>query len=112
MKRSIKDSHLRQSVAEHFSGSNDPFDVCWIMERRQLDAVFDATQHGIVNCHRLSETFPTMDHTVPNSMNIRDALNLRDASFRARPTHYELDCRPGIAEFGSGSLSVVPFRLK
>src|SRR6266404_8995708 len=101
MKRSIKNGNLRQSVAKHFPGSNDSFDIGRIMKRRQFDAVFDATQHGIVNNHRLSETFTTMNHTVTNSMNIRDALNLSDAGLRARPTHYQLYCRACIAELGS-----------
>src|SRR5260370_22657576 len=101
MKRSIKNGNLRQSVAKHFSGRNDSLDIGGIMERRQLNAVFNATQDGVVNSHRLSETFTAMDHTVTNSMNIRNALNLTDAGFRTCPTHYQLYCRACIAELGS-----------
>ena len=69
---SVEHRHLRYSGAESCACRHDALDVCRIVQRRELYAVFNSTQHRICYQYRRSEMFAAMDHTMSDRMNVAD----------------------------------------
>src|SRR6266480_2775140 len=90
MKSSVEDRNLREAVAKYGARGKDSFDIRRIVERREIDAFFYAAEHIIVNDGTLGEAFTAMHNAMTNCMNVCDALNPGDPSFRACPVHYQL----------------------
>jgi hypothetical protein len=51
MKRRVKDRNLRQTTAKHIARRLNPFDVSWIVQGCEFNAVFDGAQNPLINLH-------------------------------------------------------------
>ena len=81
MERGIEYRDLRRILAEQFPRRLNALYVIGIVQRRQIDAVFDPFQHLIVDERRFLKQFSAMHHAMPDRMHVRRAFD-----FRRRPT--------------------------
>src|SRR5262245_63794453 len=100
MECGIENGNLRKRLAQGRACRNDTLNVSRIVQRRELDAVFDAAQYLICYQHRAGETFPTMDHPMSNRMNVSDTVDFRDSRLRRDgPTKNHLHCRTRVTDW-------------
>src|SRR5437868_13631078 len=84
MKRRVEDSGLRQSYAKDLARRHDAFNVRRIMERREINALFNAAQDFVCDQDRMCEPLAAVHNAMPNRLHVRDALHFSDARrFRA-----------------------------
>src|SRR6185295_10692416 len=81
MKRSIEYGDLRQRYAQSSARSDNALNVCRIVQRRELDAVFDTSQHLIGYENRFRELFAAMDHAMTNGMNVGNTTHFSESGF-------------------------------
>ena len=75
VKRRVENGDLR-NAAENFAGGVDAPDIRRIMERRKLDAVFDAAQNFVGNQCRFGKFFAAVNDAMPDGVNIGKAFDL------------------------------------
>src|ERR1700730_18423049 len=107
MKSSVEDRDLRESAAKNSARGKDSFDVQRIVEGRKFDAFFDTAEHIIIDNHRLRKAFAAVHNPMTNCMNVCNALNLRDAGFRACPAHNQLYSGACVTQSGRSQLGVL-----
>ena len=76
VKRRVENGDLRQTRAENFAGGVNASDIRRIMERRKLDAVFDAAQNFVGNQCRFGKFFAAVNDAMPDGVNVREAFYL------------------------------------
>src|SRR5688572_22191673 len=77
VKRGVKDSDLGNACSENSRTCSNSFDVCRVMQRCELDTVFDAAHHIFRDDRRTGEPFTTVDHAVTDRVNVFQAGNDR-----------------------------------
>src|SRR5215472_4177367 len=101
VKRGVEDSDLGQSCPEDVSRGADAFDISRIVQRRKIDAAFNAAHDFVVDQHRVRKLLATMHHSMTDRVNISHAADSFDAGFfAADPMHNQIDGRARIAERG------------
>src|SRR5262245_51134442 len=90
----------------------DSFDVGWIVQRRELYAILDCTQHVVVDHDRMGEVFATMHDSMSNGMNVCNALDRINRSVRTSPTKNELDSALSVANRRCRQFLFVTLRLQ
>ena len=75
MKSRVENGDLRQTRAECLAGGGNAFDVRRIMQRRKLDAVFDAAQNFVGNQCRFGKFFAAVNDSMPDGVNIGKAFD-------------------------------------
>ena len=91
---------LVDTFTEDLRCSPDPAQIRRIVQRGQLDAVFDLRDHIGVDLDRFSELFPTMNDAVADGMDVTDRSDRFDPGFgRDDPAQDQVE-----------SLSVIPQR--
>src|SRR5579864_2968831 len=83
MKGSIEHRHLGNVFAEGFAGCLDAFDVVWIVNRGQIDAVLKSLQNRVVNQGRLCEHLTAMHHSVSYRIYVGCTLDFRCSWIRS-----------------------------
>ena len=79
VERRIKDRHLWQPGAENISGGHNTLHVSGVVQRREIDAVFDAAQDLIGDQRRMREALTSVDYTMADSINIGNRFQSRDS---------------------------------
>ena len=79
MERRIKDRHFWKPGAENISGSHNALHISGVVQRREIDAVFDAAQHVIGDQRRMREALTSVDYTMADSINIGNRFQSRDS---------------------------------
>ena len=78
VERGVEHRDLRHAVAQELARRADALEVGRVVQRRQLDAILDARDHGLVDAHRGPEALPAVDHTVSDRVNVRDRAHRLD----------------------------------
>lgn len=113
MKRRIEDCYLRKPGSEKMSRGLNALDVRGIVQRRQLDAVFDASHDFVGDQHRVSKTLSSVNDAMSGGVNVGDAVYAVDAGgFGSRPSNYEIHCRAHIAKRFREALLLPAFDLE
>src|SRR5271169_1538518 len=76
MERRIEHRDLGSVFTEQLACRQNALDVVGIMQRREVDAIFYALQHLVVDERRLGEPLAAMDHTMADRLNIGGAADL------------------------------------
>ena len=104
VKSGIEDCDLRRRLAEDLPQRPNSAQVVGIMERRQVDAVFDSLQHLIVDDDRFLEQLAAMHHAVSHRVDVSQTANLVDpGAIRCQPAQHIIECCRDIAD-GRGQL--------
>src|SRR6185295_10126396 len=99
MKRRIEHRDLGEARSEEFAGGLNAFDVSRIVQRRKLDAIFDAAQDFVVDQNRMSKTLAAVNHAVSDGVNVGDAVYAVDAGgVRCRPSNNEVNGRSHVSK--------------
>ncbi len=77
MERGVEHGDLRHPRSEELARRQDSPDVVGIMQRRQVDAIFNALQHLVVDQRRFFEHLSAMHDAVPHGVNVAGAMNGR-----------------------------------
>ena len=79
MERRIEYRNLRRLAADELLHGLNAAEVVGIVQRRQVDAVFNPGQHLVIDQHRLLEHFAAMHYAMAHRLNIAQRANLFDA---------------------------------
>src|SRR4030095_859373 len=109
MKRGVEDGYLGQTTAEHFASGENTFDVRRIMQRGEIDAVFDSFEYFIGYQDGMGKSFASMDHSMADRVNVSDAANGWNSIFGARPTNNGFHPRARVAEGCGGAPEILAF---
>jgi hypothetical protein len=113
VKSSVENGRLRQPAPEKLARREDSANVCRVVKRRQIYAVFDLVKHVVVDKHRLSEPFATVNDAMTDGVYVADTVNVAYAgTLRARPPDYESDRGARIAQWFGGTALWPAVRLQ
>ena len=83
MKRRVEDRHLRHAGPEYGARRGDAAQVVRVVQRRELDQLFQLAAHRVVDARRVREALAAVHHPMPDCFDLADAVDL-DAGVRAR----------------------------
>ena len=72
VERRVEDGDLRQARPEQLPGGLNAFDVGRVVQRRQLDHVFDAVEHFVGDEDGVREALAAMHDAVADGVNVGD----------------------------------------
>ena len=104
VKSGIEDCDLRRRLPEDLPQRPNSSQVVGIMERRQVDAVFNSLQDIIVDDDRFLEQLAAMHHAVSRRVDVSQAANLiNPGAIRRQPAQHKIK-RPRDITDGCGQL--------
>ena len=98
MESCIENGNLRNSRPERGTRGLDSLEVVGIVQWRELDRLFDAAQHVVVDAYRQPEPLTTVCHTMTHSLDLGDARYWHRRRVAGKPGQQMLEYGPVIAE--------------
>ncbi len=98
VERGVEHGDLRHTLSQEGDGRRNAPQVAGVVQWGQLDALGNAIDHGLIDAHGRAKVLPTMDHAVPDGVDVaqrHDAVDLRVGPHH--PPEHQIDRGPVVA---------------
>src|ERR1017187_7526838 len=99
VKSGIEHCYLRRRLAEDLPQRPNSSQIIRIVERREVDAVFDSLQHFIVDDDRFLEELAAVHYAVARRVDVSQTANPVDpGAVGCQPAQHIVECRGDVAD--------------